>query len=81
MTPSDEELAQWGQDDPYNSILQRKRFPILIAALRDSRERENDLSEALRLCMKDLQEYGVIFAPGDPPYDLLLDFDERSDNA
>lgn len=36
-TITDEELAEWEQDDPYNSILQRKRMPRLIAALRAER--------------------------------------------
>lgn len=36
----------------------------------------DQLAEAMRLCMKDLQEWGVIFAEGDPPYDLLRAYDE-----
>jgi hypothetical protein len=54
----------------------RGDVPRLVAALRASRAEVDDFAEALRLCMKDLQEHGVIFAPGDAPYDLLLAYDE-----
>ena len=44
---TDEELAAWEQDDPYNSILQRRRMPILIAALRASRAEVEGMADAL----------------------------------
>jgi hypothetical protein len=51
--------------------------PRLIAALKDAQGNYGNAVEAMRLCMKDLQEYGVIFAPGDPPYDILEKYDNQ----
>lgn len=50
------------------------RPPDLVDRL--ARDTIDQLAEALRLCMKDLQEWGVIFTEGDPPYDLLRAYDE-----
>lgn len=41
--PTDDELRQWLEDHPYNSILMRRRFPLLIAEVQRLR------SEALEL--------------------------------
>lgn len=64
LEPTDEELVRWEQDDPYNSILQRKRFPIFIAALRASRKREAELveqaNEAARLLAKREKELAAL---------------------
>jgi len=37
VTITDAELDEWENDDPYNSILLRRRFPLLIAELRAAR--------------------------------------------
>lgn len=56
----------------------RRNWPCstsrLIAALRASRESENDLAEALEHVMKEVQEpwpNGLIYGPGDYPYEVL----------
>ncbi len=44
---TDEELVQWAQDDPYNSILQRRRMPRLIADLQATRSALMDTQKSL----------------------------------
>lgn len=41
--PTNDELRQWLEDDPYNSILMRRRFPRVVQALLAEREEKNRL--------------------------------------
>lgn len=62
------------EHDLLGELAALSRPPDLVDRL--ARDVIDQLAEALRTCMKDLQETGVIFAEGDPPYDLLLAYDE-----